>query len=137
MAKSQTFFEHSLLVTSFLGGITFAAMILLMQDQTAFHVAHWIFSPVSYSKLLIIGTAFTSVLFIISTVGLIRLGSGEKNKDDSFGKLVDGVATSGYVTLMVLLPALIFPFSKIGAYAIGFVELTLMVAFLWSYHSSS
>lgn len=114
------FHGHSLSVTSFLGGITFAAMILLIQSRKDIAIPSEF--PTFYLDLLITGTAITSVLFIVSSVGMIRIASGERKANEKFSKSMEVFAALGFYGLIALLPLLVLPFLWPGALAVGIVE---------------
>lgn len=110
----SSFHEYSLSVTGFLGGITFAAMVLIIESQDKYN--YNIPYGIPYPQLLITGTAIISIFFIISTVGAIRIASGEKKPKDSFSRFNTMVADAGlYGLIIALLPGLILPFSFYGA----------------------
>lgn len=134
-AKENPFI--SLTVTGVLGGITFAAMILIIESKDKFEAQLPIlfFNSIDYPELLIVGTAFVSVLFITATVGQIRVAAGEKNAKNLYTRFLGKLSLVGFYALVVgLLPALIFPFSLIGALFILLMSLGI-VFFLALLHS--
>jgi len=124
----NTFHSHSLNVTGFLGGITFAAMILLMQSKKDIPIPSNF--PSFYLEALITATAISSVFFIISSVGMIRVASGEKSEDETFSKAMSVFAGLGFFGLMALLPFMILPFLWEGSLIVAGVEAVTLGIFL-------
>jgi len=129
MGKVETFYGNTLFVTTFLGGITFAVMILLIQSPSNI-ISHSAHLPSYYLKLLITGAAMTSVFLIVASVGMIRVAAGEKTVDHIFSKFMNLFATIGYFGLLALLPLLLYPFSHVGAVALFLTELVLGIIFI-------
>jgi hypothetical protein len=136
--KENPFFSYSLNVTGFLGGITFAAMILIIESkdrfQAQFPVPSFLseqipfFNFIEFPELLIVGTAFVSVLFIIATVGYIRVAAGEKNAKNPYTWLLGKLSLVGFYSLVLgLLPGLIYPFSSNGALFIFLLSLGIVI----------
>jgi len=123
-------------VTGFLGGITFAAMILIIQNMSIFdYKIPFEISIPAYPKLLITGTAIISVLFIVPSVGYIRAAAGEFNVPTTYTRYLGKLAEVGFYLLIIgLLPALILPFSTIGAAIVFIFSLVtvLVMAALYS-----
>jgi len=126
--KENTFHTHSLGVTGFLGGITFAAMILLIQSRNDIQLPSDF--PPFYLDSLITGTAISSVLFIVASVGMIRVAAGEKDEDDPFSHAMATFASLGFFGLMALLPLLVWPFLLVGAIIVAIVEAIAIGIFL-------
>jgi len=114
-------------VTSFLGGITFAAMILLMQSSEKFTVDHQptFLLQLMYPDGLILGTAIISVLFIAASIGLIRPASGVGHTEKERLHLMELLASLGFIGIMILLPLLIYPFSPYAAIIIAAVDFAI------------
>lgn len=120
MLNEGSFHSYALSVTGFLGGITFASMILLMQIQDQFEYGEW----------LITGTAIVSVFFIISTVGMVHIASNQKEAGKKFTYLMQNMANFGFFGLMALLPFILFPFSHGGAIILAVIETIVIVLFV-------
>lgn len=120
MSNNNTFHSHALGVTGFLGGITIASMVLIMQ----------IHDEIEYSEWLIPGIAIVGVFFIIATIGMIHVASNEKESGKQFAKLMQRIATLGFFSMMVVLPFMVFPFSGIGAIVLGIIEGVIMILFV-------
>ncbi len=112
MSTNNSFHSYALGVTGFLGGITFATMVLIMQ----------IHSEIEYSEWLITGTALVSVLFIISTIGMVHVAYNEKKAGENFANFIKNLATLGFFGLMIVLPFLVLPFSTGGAIMLTVIE---------------
>lgn len=122
-SKENPFYQHSENTTAFLGGITFTAMILLLEFST----------NLIYSEILIPGTAIISILFIMSTVGTLKMKIDNDIKDNTkFPEFVQTCGRAGFFGMMVILPLLIVEFSLIGTIVIIAVEVFLIIMFLYS-----
>lgn len=122
------FHKNMLTVTSFLGGITFAALVLIIEfsHNNTYEFPHWM--PLNYLEILLISTAFTSTLFILATVGTIKIAAGEKNLDSLFTKITTILADAGfYAFLIILLPLLILSFSLNGSILIFLSSITMII----------
>ncbi len=111
------FHTNALNVSAFLGGTTFAAMILIieMKDRIGFH-PNWLIS----------GTAAISVFFIISTVGMMRVASGDVGKETAFAKSMEWFSNIGFFGLLAIIPTLIYQFSQLGGIVVGAIVLMLI-----------
>ena len=141
--KEDTFYANSLSVTAFLGGITIAVMVLIIQSQALFEKSlssvfpfisgipgYSNFSIPLYDEVLIIITAVTGIFFILSTAANIRVASGERERKGSYASLVSLTANIGFLLLiLVLLPALVFPFSYYGGFLILGLGIVTMIIF--------
>ena len=110
--KESPLHGHGIGAASFLGGITFTAMILMMEFS----------DRLFYSDILITGTAIVSVLFIISALGMARVASGEVRKESKFSKYVLYCTKFGFFGLMIILPVFILEYSFEGMLVVVGVE---------------
>ena len=121
-SKENPFYQHSENATAFLGGITFTAMILLLEFST----------NLIYSEILIPDTTIFSILFIMSTVSTLKMKIDNNIKDDTkFPIFVQTLGRAGFFGIMALLPVLIVEFSLVGAIVIISVEVFLITMFLY------
>jgi hypothetical protein len=132
--KDGKFYEYTLNVTSFLGGITIAAMILIIQSRESLfypvpmEIIRTLQISIYYPDLLIILSGGISIFFIISTVGKIRIAAGEANRSSRYNLVMTRLADTGFVLLVLLLiPGLILPFSFYGAFIIFLLSIILCV----------
>ena|SRR2546426_7758524 len=120
MSKESTFHVNALNVTAFLGGTVFAALILIVEVKDWFQ----------YREILIAGTATVSVLFIISTIGMIRVASDKKFQGSIFAKAIEGMATAGFFGLMFILPFLVFQLTIAGGITVSVIEAIVIGIFV-------
>ena len=106
-------------VTGFLGAITFATMILLMQFP----------EKIQFSEILISYTAAISFFFIITTLGGSIDASHAKNISERFFKLIKYCYMISFYGLMALIPALIFSFSIVGAIILAILIGIVLILF--------
>jgi len=100
-------------ITAFMGGITFTAMVLLMQSA----------EKINFSEWLIPATAFVSFLFIITTLGTLvdpQRHIGVEKQHFTVNLIFLKI---GFIGLIVLIPLIVFSFSLIGSIIIGILEL--------------
>lgn len=119
MSDGKTFFSNAVGVTGFLGGITFATMILLIQSET----------KVVNHEYMIPGTAIISVLFIISTIGNMHVSHDSQNKNNKLQYIMGFFAQLGFFGLMVIIPTLVYPFSPAGSVILVILEAIMIFLF--------
>jgi len=120
MSTTNSFYSNALGVTGFLGGITFASMVLIMQ----------ITENLPLKEFLITGTAIISVFFIVSTIGMVHVASDPKKAGEPFAKFTQNLATIGFFGIMLVLPFLVYSFTNIGAYVLAIVESGIIIAYV-------
>lgn len=109
-------------VQGFLAGITITILVLVIQIKDVF-----IFNGESYYEILIPGIAITSVFFIICTYGLVNIALGLKKPGTAYARYMDRLVLSGYYGIMIIIPALVLPFTLVGAVVVGAVEIILSI----------
>jgi len=120
MSDDKTFFSNAVGVTGFLGGITFATMVLLIQSDT----------KIPNHEFMIPGTAIISVLFIIATVGNMHVTYDSQNKNKKLKNSMGLFAEMGFFGLMIIIPSLVYPFSMYGAVVVVILEVIVIFIFL-------
>jgi hypothetical protein len=144
--------EHQLSAGGVLSGVTFAALVLIIQSKEAFAVPAFI-TFVSYTEILIIGMAITSLLFIFSTVGMVqiaaervpsldaeshhckditrrRLSEREKSNAENYIRTISSSFSAAFYGLMIMLPLLVLPLSILGAIVIIVFESVSLIFFV-------
>jgi len=106
-------------VTGFLGAITFATMILLMQFP----------EKIQFSEILIPYTAAISFFFIVTALGGSLDPSHAKKVTERFFNLVKYCYIIAFYGLIALIPALIFSFSLIGAIVLAVIMGIVLILF--------
>lgn len=117
MSKESTFHSNALNVSAFLGGTTFAALILIIEVKEKFRHADW----------LITATAAVSIFFIISTIGMIHIASGNKTKGKTFANTMEWFSSAGFIGLMGIMSYVVWQFTKIGGIVVGLLALSTFV----------
>ena len=107
-------------VTGFFGAITFATMILLMQFP----------EKIQFAEILIPATASISFFFIITTISGAMHESYADKITKRYKLFVKVCFIIGYYGLILLIPALVYSFSPIGAVVILAIE--IIVSFVYS-----
>lgn len=114
------FHTNALNVSAFLGGTTFAAMVLMIEMRDSIG---------SHPNWLISGTAMVSVFFIVSTVGLMHVAAGNAKKDGDLAKAMEWFSNVGHAGLLFVISLLIYQFSHLGGIVVG-VSSFVLVLFL-------
>jgi hypothetical protein len=125
--------ERSQGFTAFLGGITFAAMVVVMQPfgSDPFKKVSWLppgqfLDVLWYPELLIDWLAIVSVLFVFSSAFYNIMAVSKEPYARKFRRSAIGFTWAGFVGLLLLMPLILLPFSFIGA----LFTLSLEVMFL-------
>lgn len=104
-------------VTGFLGAITFAAMILIIQSA----------KELQFSEVLIPSTAIVSFFFIIATLGGATDQRNSPNLTPYFKNLVKFTLFMGlFMLIFLIIPLLVYSFSEIGAVIVFVIEFIIM-----------
>lgn len=121
-------FEHSISVDAFLGGITFAAMVVIMQSNNSWALSETL--PVYYPELLIGVLGAISFFFIISTIGNLGLLAEGRKISSKFERSIAYFENIGFFALCGFIPALMLPFSLVGAITLAVIEGVSMLLLL-------
>jgi hypothetical protein len=116
----KPYYANALTVASFLGGITVAALVLIMEEKDKFVLGDPAQANV-YQQLLITGFALTSALFIFASIKLIA-AAATGQVGDSSRKFLVVAENGGFIGLLILLPLMTSSFSLIGAIVLAAVE---------------
>jgi hypothetical protein len=120
-------YGNYLQVASFLGGITIAAMIVLMQSQQSFNFEPWSSTVVYYPEILIGVLGGAATIFLVSLVGILDVSMGYAKPAERHIDFCERLLWVGYVVLIGIIPFLILPFSVIGAIIIGIIAISLWI----------
>ena len=128
MSKGKLFSFNPQLptVTAFLGGLTFTAMILIIQFSENFALSY--FPP--YPELLISFSAVVSFFFIMSTIGGAVDQRNAALITSNYRSFVYVLLVLAWVGLLILIPAFLLPFSLIGTIVLVIIEVICMIAYI-------
>ena len=116
--EKSTYNEHALVVSTFLGAVAFAGLILVLQSEKTFIRPAMGFSAHSYFDLLIVGLGFTCICSVFGS-WLIAAVAGH---DPSVTPAIDRLAGMLFsLTILGTVTAVIFllaPFSPAGSEAL-------------------
>jgi hypothetical protein len=87
------------------------------------------FSPMGYKEFLITVAGIAGTLLILSVFAIKLAIVNRIKKDFYFGRFALSIYETGLLTLLLLLPLLVFPFSERGAIIIGVMEFGCGVVF--------
>ena len=116
----SNFYGHSVSTTSFLAGITFATMVLLIDFG----------KDLVYKEPLITATAIVSMLFIISTLGMMRVASNQIAENDVFTKFAKYTGGIAFLIFMGVIPSLLIQISFFGGLVLIGLEVFILFFFL-------
>lgn len=103
-------------ISGILAGLTFAALVLLMQSKEKFVTPaffSFLFPKVDYSQVLITGLALDSVFFIFVTFCVSLTPNSIR---------LTFLFATGLGLLLLIIPGIIAPFSVIGAPLVALTE---------------
>lgn len=110
--------NKAIAISGFFGGLTFTAMILLMQFS----------DEIKLSEILIPWTAIVSFFFIIVTIGFVN-ADVKKSHPDRYRYVIMFCFLAGYYGLIFVIPFLVYSFSVLGAIIIGIIEIIIVVIY--------
>lgn len=113
--------------TTFLGGITFTALVLLIESK----------EKIVFAEFLIPITALVSFFFIISTIGRVVLASSDEKRFKKFDDVIATFTLMGFFGLLSLIPFFVLPFTPTGAIVVGIVEIIAGLVFFWALSKSN
>jgi hypothetical protein len=116
-------------LNTFLGGITFAGMIVIMQARSAFENQLVSSIGISFPDVLIAATGGVSSLFILAAFVSTTIASGGENSKKQ-RDLAIHLTTASTFGILVLFPLLIVTFTQIGAMIIAIVESLVVIRML-------
>lgn len=136
--EKKSFYEHYLIIATFLGGITFTAMVLMIESNDKlvfvlpFNIQSLLPSEIieefSYSGLLISIAGLTSIFFIVSTVGSLKIINEKIEPEKKFSVFISRITDIGFILLVVILiPFTISSFSALAASVIVILSIILVV----------
>jgi hypothetical protein len=117
--KKKKEFELRTTQAIFLGGITFTAMVFVMQSRASFNFEYIPYYP----EILVTMLAGTSSLFILSINGFIVRASFGVTKGT---KLLFNLSAVAIACLLIVIPLLLLPFSPIGALIVAILEVVVL-----------
>ena len=109
-------------VTGFLGGVTFTALILLL-DRADTITLLIPYTTITLISILIPLTATVSFLFILATLGSLRMPIEGGSVHQKFYNLVLAYIVVGFIGLMIIIPMVIIYYTMIGAIVIAIIEI--------------
>jgi len=109
-------------VTGFLGGITFTALILLFEKSGDMKLLIP-FTSITVISILIPLTAVVSFLFILATLGSMRVPIEGGSVHRKFYNLIVCYIIAGFIGLMIIIPLVIVFYTLIGAIVVTIIEI--------------
>lgn len=116
MAQNDVFHSNFLNMTAFLGGITFTALVLLIQSKDKFLYSDWLI-PI---------TAISSFMLILATFGRL-LSIGNQKRGKNYDVVLAVFSLIGLFGLMGIIPFFILPFSLFASIIIVIIEIVSFI----------
>jgi hypothetical protein len=124
--KIRKQFELLLNLSGFLGGLTFAAMVFVMQAQENF-----IFQNLSYyPDILITSLAGISFTLIFSSLIQVDAVTGLESPKSKLSQLSMDMALLAWFSVLVIIRFIVLPFSLIGGVILGILEIGVTIRFI-------
>lgn len=123
--------ERSLIVATFIGGLTIPVLTFLIELKlplvnpvNIFGFSIW---PSDYKEILIIVAGIACSLLILSVFGLKKTIVTRRGKDHWFSVFALASYELGLFAIMAIIPLMVFPFSVSGGYLIVVIEVVWWV----------
>ncbi|MBI3640388.1 MAG: hypothetical protein HY223_08755 [Thaumarchaeota archaeon] len=117
----KNFNKQSPIVTGFLGGLTFTGLIFFIQQTNTMKLA----------PILIPLTAGVSFLFILATIGTMRVSVEGGSVHPDFYKLNIGFILAGLGGIMVMIPLMIWDYNFYSSIVLIIFEIIAVRIFAW------
>jgi hypothetical protein len=125
--------QYGLLVSAFLGGISFTIMTFLIEMQTDNMVHYPMIDKIpnfmELSELVIIGLAASGTFFIVSSMGMIPVASGRIREISPLARCAYTCMLVGFYILCGVIALFLLPFSTIGAVAVAIISVVVIVMY--------
>jgi len=127
MTGTAAVYERLILVAGFLGGISFTALVPLLQSSYVFEPIGWGIWGVIYFDALITMVAGVSVAFILSSIVSVSLAAGtvEANQVKKRDNVASNYFIVGWLGLLIVIPLLLVPIVWVASLIVGILEIIL------------
>jgi hypothetical protein len=125
--------QYGLLVSAFLGGISFTIMAFLIEMQTDNKVHYPMIDNIpnfmELSELVTIGLAASGTFFIVSSIGMIPVASGRIGEISPFARCAYTCMLVGFYILCGVIALFLLAFSTIAAVAVAIISVVVIVMY--------
>ena len=91
-------------------------------------LSKWLILNFDYSELLVVVSAIISTLFIVASVGNIRIAARKIDSKAKYSRFIGIVSDIGFVGLVVvMLPAMVLPISFYGSLIVFIIVIVAIV----------
>ena len=115
--RDRNVFGGLISLNGFLGAITFASMILLIQSS----------DQIMYSEFLISSTATVSIFFIMATLSSVPALNKKSILTTSHEKMIVAFSVLGFFGFLIIVPFILASFSIVGAIVVGIIEIISVI----------
>jgi len=115
--RDRNVFGGLISLNGFLGAITFASMILLIQSA----------EQIQHSEFLIPGTAIVSIFFIMGTLSSVPALNKKMIMTKNHEKLIVSFTCLGFFGFLIIVPFILATFSIVGAIIVGVIEVISII----------
>jgi hypothetical protein len=126
-------FEKSLMIATFLGGITIGVLTFLFQideEKLPQIDAPFVSNSGDYKGMLIFVTGIAGTLLILSVFAIKVVLVDNRKGNEGFSIIALLIYEAGFCVLAILLPLLVYPFSRLGAFIISLIEVGWFIIFI-------
>lgn len=134
MTEQEVRTEHQnmIQVIGFLGGLIFTALVLILQFPDKYRVAFWFIPAQFYFELLVTIMALAGAISVFTSLVLAETASGLYPTTGKLGSLVRILVPLTVELFMMILPMVLWPFTKVGA-AVSFGAMIVLLAIILYY----
>jgi hypothetical protein len=127
LQRTSAIHERLLLVSGFLGGLAFTALVLILQASANFEPSAWGIGGAIYFDALIALVGGVSVIFIMASISSVGLAAGTIGSEtrEKQNDLAGDYFVFGWLGLMVAIPLLLLPFFWGTSLVVGLFEIIL------------
>lgn len=119
--------RQAMIVTGFLGGASFTALLIVLQSPTSFDRVVWPLAPGEYLAILVTLLSVVCCAFVFSSLEMMRIAAGEVTESSEQSHFATVLLLIGVLGLLLDLPLLLFPFTAYGALIVAGVEAILII----------
>jgi len=129
--RNKEYHQNGLLVSGFLGGLAFTALVLVLQASKSFSVPNTLLGigGESYFEILTASLACISFLSIVASFAMLHVASyieSENSPIALFGEICFVATLMGFA---YVLPLLLLPFTTLGSIVVLSLDMILLITF--------
>ncbi|HEV2226566.1 MAG TPA: hypothetical protein VGR56_07165 [Nitrososphaerales archaeon] len=115
------FYKQAATVSTFLGGVAFTALVIVLQFPSIVRVGGIFSTPTQHYEDIISVLALACVLLVVASSAMILVGSGIATPSEVVGKIARWSFVGGGLLLIESVPLLIYSSYLLGSLLVFFV----------------